>query len=188
MRQHFQAMLGDALRLPTLPAYLSGFILALTFAPGIARLVVELLSEVFGSVPDRTLLPLLPGLIVQLRGQQQVLLPLIKEAAAVYPSSLAGFAGWQPAWLGSAPATPTAAATVEVSPEEQAARKLLFAAPASTNALAAWLGIAGQGWQEDVPATQGAQLTAEEQAARKLLADAPETAAALAAYLGEQHI
>ncbi len=185
MRAYFHDMLDDALRLPMLPAYLSGFILALTFAPGIARLVVELLSEVFGAVPDRTLLPLLPGLIVQLRGQQQVLQPLLKEAAAVFPPSLVGFAGWHPAWLDVAEAQPSASASLELSEGEAAARRLLFAAQATTDALAAWLGIAGQGWQEDIQtAADGAQPMAEEQAVRKLLAGAPATAEAVAGYLG----
>jgi len=185
MRAYFHDMLGDGLRLPTLPAYLSGFILALTFAPGIARLVVELLSEVFGTVPDRTLLPLLPGLIVQLRGQQQVLQPLLKEAAALFPQSLAGFAGWQPAWLDAAPTQPAATISMDLSADEVATRALLFAAPSTADALAAWLGIEGQGWQEQAQAMAGgSQPTAEEQVVRKLLEAAPATGAAVAGYLG----
>lgn len=140
MREHFHALLGDALRLQALPDYLAGFVLALTFAPAIAPYAVELLSEVFGKLPDTRLLPLLPGLILQLHDHPQVLPPLLKAAAAVFPTSLAELAGWSPAWMereGERPAAP--AAETPPTPEEAAARALLVAAPATIEALAALL-------------------------------------------------
>jgi hypothetical protein len=181
MRAHFHALLADGLRLPTLPGYLSGYVLALTFAPGIARLVVELISAVFGAVPDRVLLPLLPGLLLQLREYPALLQPLIKEAAGVFPASLAQFAGWRPAWMEAAPERPSHAAPP--SDDETAARLLLFAAPATTSALAAWLGVEPAGWQERPGDAGDARLSDDERAVRELLLGAPATAAALGRYL-----
>lgn len=140
MRAHVQELLIDALRLPALPSYLSGFVLALTFAPGIARFVVELISEVFGSVADTVLLPLLPSLILQLRANPQVLQPLLKEAAAVYPATLAQFAGWQPAWMDAAPAGAADAADTPITADEAAVRALLTSAPTTMVAIAEWFG------------------------------------------------
>lgn len=143
IRTHFQGLLGDAVRLPTLPAYLHGFVLALTFAPGIARLVVELLSEVFGAVPDAVLIPLLPSLVLQLREYPDVLQPLIKEASTTYPASLAQFAAWSPSWMEiETPRShePERANAADTS-ETVAARRLLASAPATADAVAAWLGL-----------------------------------------------
>jgi len=181
IRAHFQALLGDALRLPTLPGYLSGFVLALTFAPGIARLVVELLSEVFGSLPDASLLPLLPSLILQLRAYPHVLQPLIKEASAIFPATLAQFAAWQPAWMEAeapqpvVPGAPDPAAT----PGELAVRRLLADAPATTNAIAAWLGLEASWRIEAEDSRHKPELSAEERAAQQLLHSAPTTCAAI---------
>jgi hypothetical protein len=142
IRSHFHVLLDDALRLPTLPAYLSGFVLALTFAPGLARLVVELLSEVFSTVPDGVLLPLLPSLILQLRDYPQVLQPLIKEMAVVFPASLAQFAGWQPFWMEVETEQPSAVVDsgAALTPGEAKARQLLADSPATTDAITHWLG------------------------------------------------
>jgi hypothetical protein len=137
IRELFQAVLDDALRLPTLPAHMSGLILALTFAPGIARLVVELLSTVFGQVSDTALLPLLPMLIMQLSNQRETVQLLVKEASALFPNRLTELGDWQPAW-----STPEAAVAVseETSAEDVAVRSFLQTWPASSEALAAWIG------------------------------------------------
>jgi hypothetical protein len=180
IREHFSALLADGLRLPTLPAFLSGFVLALTFAPGLARLVVELASAVFGSVPDAVLLPLLPGLLLQLREHSSLLQPLLKEAASVFPGSLGQFATWQPAWMEAQQAAPPSGAPS--SDDERAARQLLFAAPAAASALAAWLGVQHAGWQEQ-PDEGDAALTPEELGAQALLRAAPASGAALARSL-----
>ncbi len=185
MRAYFQALLGDALRLPTLPAYLSGFILALTFAPGIARLVVELLSEVLAMCRTARCCRCCQELIVQLRGQQQVLQPLIKEAAAIYPSSLAGFASWQPAWLGSTPAAPVAAAPGGTERRRAGRAYAAVRRPGERRRAGSLAGDRGPGLAGSAAGgDRGAQPSAEEQAAHTLLADAPATTAALAAYLG----
>jgi hypothetical protein len=185
MREYFADVLDDALRLPVLPQYLNGYILALNFAPGIARFVVELLSHIFGAVQDGALLPWLPSLILQLRQHQPILQPLIKEAAAVFPKALAGFMGWQPAWLDSAPPAAVKPVHTEITPEIAAIRALLFAAPDTTNALAAMLGLEVGEWQ-NVTASSAGAANPDEQAAREMLLAHPTTADALAALLNNQ--
>ncbi|MCQ3931308.1 MAG: hypothetical protein DPW16_12700 [Chloroflexi bacterium] len=139
MREFLTQILSDALRLPTLPQYLNGFVLALNFAPGIARFVVELLSHIFGSVTDSTLLMWLPGLILQLRQHQTILQPLIKEASVVFPASLQGFMNWQPPWAETH--TPVPSLQTSISPQLAKVRDHLLAAPAATHAVATWLGL-----------------------------------------------
>src|SRR5262249_5144707 len=139
MRTYFADVLDDALRLPVLPEFLNGFVLALNFAPGIARFVVELLSYIFGAVTDGTLLPWLPSLILQLRKHQRVLQPLIKEASTVFPTALSGFANWQPQWLDSALSNNAQPANDTINGDISIVRQLLAAQPEIANALAMWL-------------------------------------------------
>jgi hypothetical protein len=144
MRDYFTLVLNDALRLPVLPQYLNGFILALNFAPGITRFVVELLTHIFGAVRDTTLLPWLPSLILQLRQHQAILHPLIKEASGVFPFALSGFTDWQPLWLESKPSD----VEVSTSFDIDLVRRQIFAFPDATNAAAQWLGIEVE-WDEE---------------------------------------
>jgi hypothetical protein len=142
MRLYFHDVLNDALRLPILPQYLSGFILAMNFAPDITRFVVELLSYIFGSVADTTLLSWLPILLAQLRKHHSILQPLIKEASVIFPSTLASFANWQPAWLDSGPDSAGAdnnSDSDSLMPEIALIREALLSLPDTTNAVAAWL-------------------------------------------------
>jgi hypothetical protein len=150
MRSFFTDVLSDALRLPVLPQYLNGFVLALNFAPGISRFVVELVSQILGAVTDQTLLSWLPALIVQLRQHQPILQPLIKDAAAVFPTSLAGFDQWQPKWLDAEPTSANAGEAESLLPAAELAlvRRQLFAAPELTNAVATWIGIEALDWAE----------------------------------------
>ncbi|HEX2619617.1 MAG TPA: DUF5682 family protein, partial [Phototrophicaceae bacterium] len=190
MRDYFTQVLNDALRLPVLPQYLNGFVLALNFAPGIARFVVELVSHIFASVQDMTLLPWLPALILQLRQHQPILQPLIKEASGVFPASLAGFNTWQPAWLDQAklvkPSSTAKRSTPTLTPEMALIRRQLFAAPEPVNAIAAWLGIESLEWQEN-QAVEGEDvgLTSDTgyEAVRGIIEAYPATMEALAAYL-----
>jgi len=183
MRDFFTNVLDDALRLPVLPQFLNGFILALNFAPGIALFVVELLTQVFGAVKDPSLLPWLPGLIFQLRQHQAILQPLIKEASAVFPQSLAGFASWNPAWLDSspAPADQPQSANLPTSPLIAATRRMLFAAPESTNAVASWLGLPPGEWIDSAPPPSSGTRNVD--AVQQLLQTYPAAAAALAHHL-----
>lgn len=184
MRDFFADVLDDALRLPVLPQYLNGFILALNFAPGIARFAVELLSGVFGRLHDKALIGWMPGLVLQLRQHQTILQPLIKEASAVFPMSLAGFMGWQPSWLdlNKPTRTPSAQPTASLTDDEAAARALLFAAPQSADALAAWIGESATTWTVGMPSATS-DLNPDESAARAMVQNGP-TLEAVAEVLG----
>lgn len=185
MRTFFEEMLHDALRLPVLPQYLNGFILALNFAPGISRFVVELLSHIYGSVADPTLIPWLPTLILQLRQHQSILQPLIKEASGIFPSSLSGFANWKPAWLDSTPKAKTASAPrFSLTAEQEQARQALFAHQDSTNALAAWLGETVGDWVEADTDAPSEALSPNEKIVQEALQAYPDAANALGSYLG----
>ncbi|HEU5088616.1 MAG TPA: DUF5682 family protein, partial [Roseiflexaceae bacterium] len=134
------ALLGDALRLPALPAFLHGFVLSLTFAPGIAPVVVELFSRVFGCLPDTQLLPLLPGLIIQLRRSPQIVRALVESAGGLFPANLAQLAAWQAPWEMPQAADPVECPVVApVSATVAATHELILAAPAASQALAALL-------------------------------------------------
>ena len=185
MRTFFQDLLSDAVRLPVLPQYLNGFILALNFAPGIARFVVELLSHIYGAVADPTLIPWLPTLILQLRQHQSILQPLIKEASGIFPASLGGFANWKPAWLDSTPKIKMAAAPrIALTPEQEQVRQALFAHPDTTNALASWLGEEVTAWTETNQLVAGDALSPHEKIVQEALQAHPETGQAIAAHLG----
>jgi hypothetical protein len=95
MREFFDRLLTNPLRIATFPDHLNGFILAFTFAPQIGQFLVELLSQLFGSVPDPILLPCLPNLILRLRSHGHLLPNLIKEAAHSFPHRLEELAQWQ---------------------------------------------------------------------------------------------
>lgn len=139
MREFFQQVLSNDLLLRTLPDYLNGFILSLEFAPRIKRFVVELLAQVFGSVPDNTLLPWLPNLILRLRPHRQIIQNLIKEAANTYPQELQGFANWLPFWEKENIQTPQTKPQViakTLTKTEIHTHKLLFNHRETTNAIA----------------------------------------------------
>lgn len=161
MRQFFADVLENPLLTEAFPDYLNGFILALSFAPRIAKFIVELLSKLFASVPDRLLLPWLPNLILRLRPHGQILQVLIKEAAASFPSSLAQLDSWQAPWEAAADPTAkdpggteakqTAAKQIAgkaLSEEEIPVRALLFQQRATTEAIARLLGVENLSWQE----------------------------------------
>lgn len=172
MREFLTHILSDALRLPTLPQYLNGFVLALNFAPGIARFVVELLSHVFGSVTDSTLLMWLPTLILQLRQHHTILQPLIKEASVVFPASLQGFMNWQPPWAETR--APIPSLQTSISPQLAEVRDHLLAAPAATYAIGAWLGL-------DLAAPLNGRT---DKTINALLQTYPESTNALATFIG----
>jgi hypothetical protein len=148
MREFFQEVLANSLLLPTFPDYLNGFILALTFTPQLSQFVVELLSQLFASVPDTILLPWLPRLILRLRPHREILQGLIKDANASFPASLAGFSHWQAPWESPTPAT-SVKPTQASSESETAARQLLFQYRGTTNAIAHLLGIEESVWLAD---------------------------------------
>jgi hypothetical protein len=205
IRAHLDGVLSNVLLLPTFPAYVSGFLLALGFTPLVGRLVVELVSKAFERLPDDMLMPWLPSLIMALRPLgADLVATLVKDAAACFPSKLAGLEGWTPPW--DAPveeaggAAPTAAAaeanaaatSLALSPEEAAVRALVVAHPAAANALGAVLGEA-PAWAELLPTPiEAAVAPAGEVAAppadspaAKLLEAYPAAARALGVLCGE---
>jgi hypothetical protein len=135
MRGYMNEVMENPLRLPTLPAYLNGFILSLTFAPQIAAFVVEILSHVFAHVPDQALIPWLPRLVLQLRDHQPILQPLIKEAASIFPPTLAALPAWQPRWMVDE-STTDSAAPIALDEDQQKIREMLASAPQSLHAIA----------------------------------------------------
>jgi hypothetical protein len=189
IREFFDGLLGNRLALASFPSYVNGFLLALQFTPLVARLVVELLSKAFERLPDGVLLPWLPGLILMLRPHGGSVLPaLLKEASACYPGALAALERWQPPWSAPAPAAAAEAApTAALSPAEAAVRRLLVAAPDTTNALAALFG-AEPVWREvgtgpAAPAAAATGPSGPEAGVRGLLDEYPETLTALAGLL-----
>ena len=157
IRGFLDRVLENELMLPAFPEYVSGFLLALGFTSLVGRLVVELLSKAFVTLPDEVMMPWLPTLITTLRKNAQPLLPmLLKEANTCFPASLANFDTWQAPWELAEAQEETIAEQVEVGavealqPEEAGARALLVAAPASLNAIVRLLGIPAI-WQETPP-------------------------------------
>ena len=180
IRETMRAIINDGMRLPSLPQYLNGFILALNFSPRIALFVVEIMSELFAKLPDNILIPWLQSLILHMRKHQHILQPLIKEASNIFPKDLYSFDDWQPQWLIDVPqATPTA--SVGLSASEQTICTMLESEPATTNALAQHFGITDFTWQEI--GQSAAALSENEQAIQSLLKSAPATSDALADLL-----
>ncbi|NJO99012.1 MAG: hypothetical protein HC764_25965 [Pleurocapsa sp. CRU_1_2] len=152
IRSFFTALLQDRLRIQAFPKYLNGFILALSFAPRMGSFVVELLNQLFATVPDAVLLPQLPQLILSLRSQSQLLSPLIKDAGNSFPNSLKELDRRTPnVWQTEPQLTETEipiAKIAALSTAEQAVQKLLIEYPDNAIALANWLGIEGITWQD----------------------------------------
>ncbi len=143
MRNFFEHLMENPLHLQGLPAYLNGFILALSFAPRIALFVVELFTALFRELPDSILIPWLPTLILRLRGNAAILQPLIKEAGLAFPATLQELAVWQPRWMEDVPTVEVSLPiqNIELSPEEEKLQELLTVHPDTLNALAALLGV-----------------------------------------------
>ncbi|MCB0006613.1 MAG: hypothetical protein KDE04_09160 [Anaerolineales bacterium] len=99
IRAHLADISNQPRQLSQLPAYLTGFLLGLEFAPQMGRFVVEIVSQIFATVPDERLIPWLPSLILQLRQVRATVPGLLKEAAVVFPTRLSELPHWQPQWL-----------------------------------------------------------------------------------------
>ena len=155
IRAFLDQTLDNPLMLPVFPEYVSGFLLALSFAPVIGRVVVELLSKAFARLPEEILYPWLPGLLLSLRPYADELLPkLLKDVNGLFPKDSRQLGKWQPPWESrpkdakasesSAAANGTSAAavaseTATLSVEEQAVASLLSSAPITAQTLAALL-------------------------------------------------
>lgn len=139
MREFLTDVMANPLRLQALPNYLTGYILALSFAPRIARFVVEILSNIFVHVTDAVLIPWLPSLMLQLRDNKAVLAPLLKEASGIFPTSMAGFHDWHPQWLSDAPPV-DANAEVTLNADQEAIRSLLLGSSEIMDRLSQFVG------------------------------------------------
>lgn len=181
IREFFDDVINNEMLIKSFPEYLNGFILSLTFAPRISRFVVELLSKLFATVPDKILLPWLPSLILKLRPHAQILQGLIKEAASNFPNTLAGFNNWVPVWSKPQPEIKEQVKQVEAAPtlseHELKIRKFLFNSPATTNALAKLLGIKELTWEETLEAnvSLGDRLSEKELKTQELITAYPAT-------------
>ncbi|MEV5410295.1 hypothetical protein AB0K60_15840 [Thermopolyspora sp. NPDC052614] len=185
LRSRCDELLANPLIVPAVPEYLSGFMQALEPAPGLTPFVVELMSKAFARLPDPVLLPWLPSLITTLKRQGPELVPvLIREAGRTFPASLAALDAWTPPWSAAKTpqASPTALAPAASGPGSGPASgpvpELLAEHPATTDAVAALLGCAGE-WQavaQDVEAPFHREVA-------ELLAHHPQTADAVGALL-----
>lgn len=181
IREFFNDVINNEMLIKSFPEYLNGFILSLTFAPRISKFVVELLSKLFATVPDKILLPWLPGLILKLRPHAQILQALIKEASNNFPKNLSGFNHWVPAWSKPQLEIKEQVNRVEAAPtlseNELKIREFLFNYPATTNALAKLLGIENLTWQENLETHQAHQesLSETELKTQELIKNYPAT-------------
>ncbi|MDC0717046.1 DUF5682 family protein [Nannocystis bainbridge] len=214
IRADFSHLLHSPMLLPAFPEYMAGFLLALEFTPRISRLAVEFLSRAFAALPDEVLVPWLPKLVVTLRPLGAgVMQTLVKEAGLAFPRELNKLPAWEFSWDRSTPvaappvpkarreAKPAAKASgapaVERSPAELAVATLLRAEPATLDALAGLLGVAGS-WAPLAGATEATEAASEASEAAgevtepasvaetplaQLLAAHPEALQALAARL-----
>jgi Family of unknown function (DUF5682) len=181
IREFFDNVINNEMLIKSFPEYLNGFILSLTFAPRISKFVVELLSKLFATVPDKILLPWLPNLIIKLRPHAQILPGLIKEAASSFPKKLADFNNWVPAWSKPQPEIKAQVNRVETAPtlseNELKIRELLFNNPATANALGKLLGIENLTWQQNLQTHQTAidNLSEPERKTQQLITAHPAT-------------
>jgi hypothetical protein len=152
VRGHLDGLLANELLLATLPEYIGGFLLALAFTPTVGQLTVELLSKAFERLPDRVLMPWLPRLLMMLRPHAATALPtLIKDAVAMFPTSLEGLERWQPPWGRASEAAAGADPIAHVGeaapgpqgrdPALELVAALVRSHPDTTNALANALGF-----------------------------------------------
>jgi hypothetical protein len=172
LRERVDELLGNPLVVPAVPQYVSGFVQALEAVPRLVPFVVETLSKAFARLPDPVLLPWLPVLITTLKSQAAELVPVLtREAGRTFPGSLAALDTWTAPWK----ARPKPAVATS-RPSSGAAGVLLAEHPATTEAVAALLGCAGEwsvaGGDAEGPAPVG------------LLTEHPETAEAVAALIG----
>jgi hypothetical protein len=192
IREFFDGVISNEMLIKSFPEYLNGFILSLTFAPRISKFVVELLSKLFATVPDKILLPWLPNLILKLRPHAQILQVLIKEAASNFPNTLAGFNNWVPAWSKSQSEIKEQAKSVDaaqtLSENELTIREFLFNFPATTNALAKLLGIQDLTWEEslEVNVNSGDRLSEKELQTQELITAYPATLNYFAAIINSR--
>nr|WP_296068889.1 DUF5682 family protein [uncultured Actinoplanes sp.] len=179
LRARVDELLANPLVVPAFPQYVSGFVQALEPVPRLAPFVVETLSQAFGRLPDRVLLPWLPTLLTTLKEEAGELIPVLtREAGRTFPGTLAALDAWTPPWAAAPP--PAAAAD-----ERPGAAAFVAAQPATADSVAALLGCDGS-WSTTADPSAGAGSSAAVDpfagavaAGRALLAAHPATAEAV---------
>ncbi|WP_345730611.1 DUF5682 family protein, partial [Cryptosporangium minutisporangium] len=175
LRSRCDELLDNPLVLPAFPQYLSGFVQALEPVPNLAPFVVEVLSKAFARLPDPVLLPWLPSLITTLRDQAGELVPtLVREAGRTFPGTLPALDAFVPPWESTSAPAAAPTSTVAAGPVTE----LLTARPATTDAVAALLGVDAP-WSEPGAAPGDAASPA----VAALLTGYPATGAAVAALV-----
>jgi hypothetical protein len=185
LRDAFRAILRHGVGRYAYPRYLSGFLQALSFAPRLAPLGVELLSRAFAELPDHVLLPWMPSLITALEDRKADVLPgLFREALAVLPRTAAAADGWMAPWAEAPRVDAVVATAPSLSPEARAVSVLVRGWPRAADAWAGALGI-DAGWAASAANPTGASLPTAGAAAPPTLVDAfPATAEAWARVVG----
>ena len=183
----FSEILDHPLGRMAYPRYLSGFLAALGFAPGIGPMGVALLGRAFTELPDHVLLPWMPALLQELRPRSVDVLPaLFTEVMRTLPRNLDALDAWTPPWDAAAPAPPAPAAPGAPTGDAAAARQLLGAFPATTDGFAAVVG-ATDPWGDAPAATSsgaGPSAIGADPAVAALVARHPAAAEAFAAWIG----
>ncbi|MFD9849772.1 DUF5682 family protein [Streptomyces parvus] len=163
LRERCGELLANPMVVPAYPRYLSGFVHALVPVPGLADVVVEAVSNAFGRLPDRVLLPWLPSLITTLRAGAADLAPLlVREAGRIFPARLTALDTWVPPWREVVEAGAPDGGRTGAAGGGSRGAALLFAHPVTLDAVAELLGCDGT-WAaaDDGPAGPvGAVLTA----------------------------
>ncbi|MGK9462443.1 hypothetical protein ACSLFT_20725 [Streptomyces sp. G6] len=173
LRARCAELLDNPLVVPSYPRYLSGFVHALEPVPGLADVVVEAVSNAFGRLPDRVLLPWLPLLITTLRSGAAELAPLlIREAGRIFPGRLEALDAWVPPWR-----TPPVTSGAGRADAGRRGAALLLAHPATCDAVSGLLGCT-EGWARSGDPVGAARSGIE------LLAAHPATCDAVAQLLG----
>ncbi|MBN2229977.1 MAG: hypothetical protein JW779_10365 [Candidatus Thorarchaeota archaeon] len=98
IRSHFELLFTNPLLMNNIPQYVRGFLLSLTFAPGISSFIVEILSRIYSSVPTKALLPWLLNQLLELRVNRGVVLELLRDVILIHPTSLKELDNWSPPW------------------------------------------------------------------------------------------
>lgn len=143
LREQFEHVLQNPIALETLPAWLNGFLLSLSFTPVVTGFTVELMSKAFALLPDRILMPWLPQLLRNLRahsGAGGALAVLMKEAAAIFPRSLTALETWTPPWERTKETKPALRSGTASAPVT-AVHNFIKRHPATTEALAQSFGL-----------------------------------------------
>jgi len=171
LRARCDELLANPLVVPSVPQYVSGFVLALESTPALTRFVAEVVSNAFARLPDSLLLPWLPLLITTLRAEAPDLVPvLVREAGRLFPAALPALDAWTPPWA-APPRAPARSA-----PAGGPVADLLAGHPVACDAVAELLGC-DSGRRQAAPAPPGSGE------AGALLLRHPLTAGALAGLL-----